>query len=293
MEDEFDIEVFKHAIGMVESNGGKFLSSSTSSAAGKYHFLYELIKGDSSMRDISKREFMNNPELQEKVMDKALKGTLHNYGNTGYINDAIKNKSSFKSDLKVEEIAALQHFLGRTGVKRYLKDPSTYSIVGRNLSPEKYLSNFNQFSDNFTREFPKKEVQFGPQKIDDKEINIGKYKDWLGDDGIENQEQIKNINPLRLDNQESFKDPKVLRINDQNKNAYGGNVETEGNTPFVEFSNGGTHEQNPIGGIPIGRGEDGVMSTVEQNETKFDFGEDGEYIFSDRIDPYELYKKKK
>lgn len=293
MEDEFDIEVFKHAIGMVESNGGKFLSNTTSSASGKYHFLYELIKGDSSMRDISKREFMNNPELQEKIMDKALSGKLKDYGNNGYIKDAVYNKSKFNSELRIEELAALQHILGRSGVKKYLKDPVSYKIAGRNLSPEKYLSNFNQFSDDFTREFPKEEVQFGPQKADNKEINIGKYKDWLGDDGIGNQDVIKNPNSLRLNNQESFKDPKVLRINDQNKNAYGGNVETEGNTPFVEFSNGGTHEQNPIGGIPIGRGEDGVMSTVEQNETKFDFGEDGEYIFSDRIDPYELYKKKK
>ena len=44
----FNAQAFKHAIGMIESSGGKHLSNSASSAAGKYHFLYNSIKAAST-----------------------------------------------------------------------------------------------------------------------------------------------------------------------------------------------------------------------------------------------------
>lgn len=46
-----------------------------------------------------------------------------------------------------------------------------------------------------------------------------------------------------------------------------------GNTQLTEFNNGGTHEQNPNGGIPLGQN-----ASVEEGETKWQ-----DYIFSDRI----------
>ena len=55
----FNAQAFKHAISMIESSGGKFLDNKNSSAAGKYHFLYNSIKNDPSMKGISKQEFMN------------------------------------------------------------------------------------------------------------------------------------------------------------------------------------------------------------------------------------------
>jgi hypothetical protein len=48
------------------------------------------------------------------------------------------------------------------------------------------------------------------------------------------------------------------------------------------FGVGGTHEQNPNGGIPQGMGSNGKMNTVEEGEFSYNF-EDGKYIFSDRI----------
>lgn len=51
---------------------------------------------------------------------------------------------------------------------------------------------------------------------------------------------------------------------------------------FNEFNTGGTHEQNPNGGIPQGMDKQGVMNTVEQGETKTTTPE-GDYIFSDRL----------
>ena len=46
---------------------------------------------------------------------------------------------------------------------------------------------------------------------------------------------------------------------------------------LVEFKNGGSHEENPLGGIPQGYNENGDLNLVEQGETKWN-----DYIFSDR-----------
>lgn len=53
------------------------------------------------------------------------------------------------------------------------------------------------------------------------------------------------------------------------------------NKPFLrEFTGGGTHEQNPNGGIPVGVDNEGNQNLVEQGETMAD-----NYIFSDRLKP--------
>ena len=51
---------------------------------------------------------------------------------------------------------------------------------------------------------------------------------------------------------------------------------------ITEFNTGGTHAQNPRGGIQIGTGANGKPNTVEEGEVAFDF-EDGKYIFSNRL----------
>tara|TARA_R110000851_G_scaffold314588_1_gene476696 strand:+ start:10134 stop:10979 length:846 start_codon:yes stop_codon:yes gene_type:complete len=48
------------------------------------------------------------------------------------------------------------------------------------------------------------------------------------------------------------------------------------------FEGGGTHEQNSLGGIPLGVGSNGKPNSVEENETAFEL-KSGKYIFSDRI----------
>jgi hypothetical protein len=117
----FDREAFKRAIAHVESSGGKHLSNPNSSAAGKYHFLYRYIQNIPLLKGVTKTEFINRPELQERVMDMAIDGTLPGF--PSYKDWATDLKSKFNTDLKVHEIAALTHFLGRGGVRTYLKNP--------------------------------------------------------------------------------------------------------------------------------------------------------------------------
>ena len=49
---------------------------------------------------------------------------------------------------------------------------------------------------------------------------------------------------------------------------------------YTEFNSGGTHEENPNNGIPIGITEEGIEQKVEEGEVKV-----GDYIFSNRIKP--------
>lgn len=69
----------------------------------------------------------------------------------------------------------------------------------------------------------------------------------------------------------------ALPMNVQNK--IKANSFAEGG-PLTEFNSGGTHEQNPLGGIPQGMAPDGRPNLVEQGETKLDAAN---YIFSDNI----------
>ncbi len=48
---------------------------------------------------------------------------------------------------------------------------------------------------------------------------------------------------------------------------------------LTEFNEGGTHEENPLGGVPQGMGSNGKMNTVEEGETRY-----GDYVFSDRLE---------
>lgn len=48
------------------------------------------------------------------------------------------------------------------------------------------------------------------------------------------------------------------------------------------FNTGGLHENNPHGGIPIGKGSNGKLNTVEQGETSYNLPQ-GRYIFSNRL----------
>jgi len=51
---------------------------------------------------------------------------------------------------------------------------------------------------------------------------------------------------------------------------------------FNTYNTGGLHSQNPLGGVPIGRGANGKINTIEQGESAYNF-KTGKFIFSNRI----------
>lgn len=70
------------------------------------------------------------------------------------------------------------------------------------------------------------------------------------------------------------------------KHAMGGHMYSMGGRAFAdggqltEFTEGGSHEMNPLGGIPQGFAQDGKLNLVEQGETKLNAAD---YVFSDQI----------
>lgn len=51
---------------------------------------------------------------------------------------------------------------------------------------------------------------------------------------------------------------------------------------LIKIDQGGTHEQNPLDGVPMGFDENGIPNLVEEGETIFD-----DYVFSNRLAPTE------
>lgn len=50
------------------------------------------------------------------------------------------------------------------------------------------------------------------------------------------------------------------------------------NDDLIKINTGGTHEENPIGGVPVGSDESGTMNTVEQGETIMK-----DFVYSNRL----------
>lgn len=75
-----------------------------------------------------------------------------------------------------------------------------------------------------------------------------------------------------------------------NKKAFGGNLLTNGavwDNGVTVIGNGGTHEENPMEGVPMGVDEQGIPNLVEEGEVIFN-----DYVFSNRLSPTKEMKKK-
>lgn len=279
----FDSQAFKHAIGMIESSGGKFLDSKSSSAAGKYHFLWNLIKDNESLDGMSKTEFMADDDMQEKLMDQALSGKLEGYPN--YIKYATSLKERYGSDLETSQIAALTHFLGSGNVKKYLSNPDEFKVKGVNLSPEKYMAKYNQYATEYRNENPKK-AALGPidpkedlveqtmQPIDNTAVNSRNRMDPRIEESIQARPPAQE-GTFRIEDQG---EPSGLTFNNELREGGQAHV-SQASDLVTQFEGGGTHEENPLGGIPQGVGANGKLNLVEEGETKWNG-----YIFSNAYD---------
>ena len=91
--------------------------------------------------------------------------------------------------------------------------------------------------------------------------------------------------------------PPAIQEKIRNSAGYGGQLFAGGGpmNQVTEFKAGGSHEENPLGGIPQGMSPDGRLNLVEEGELKRNKTDDGEgdYVYSDRInvekDIAELY----
>ena len=167
----FNKKAYKHAISMVESAGGKYLKNGN--ALGRYQFIYRYIKDTPEMKGVSKRQFMNDRDLQEKIMDKALTGTLQGftYG-PDYAQKFIKQNNS---NMSIEDATALVHFLGPGDAKKAIQNPDTFKVPGVNLTVDEYLS---KFKTNYQR-YQKHENWMNQNQNDDNPIQMAYDKNGM------------------------------------------------------------------------------------------------------------------
>jgi len=112
--------------------------------------------------------------------------------------------------------------------------------------------------------------------------NKGKFTSWAKKHGMSVKEAARKV----MANKENYSPTIVKRANFAKNFAHanGGIISSTGigESPLdflTEYKNGGTHETNPYGGIPVGQ-----KARVEEGEYRFD--DEGEsYIFSNRL-PY-------
>jgi len=93
-----------------------------------------------------------------------------------------------------------------------------------------------------------------------------------------NNADVQN-NPKALERYKTLKNNVTI-----NPNVFsnGGNMNETYNSDFDTFDVGGSHSENPLGGIPQGMGQNGQMNTVEEGETSYKIN-GTKFIFSDRI----------
>lgn len=128
-----------------------------------------------------------------------------------------------------------------------------------------------------------------------KKENRGKFTESANRANMGVQEYARHI----LANKEDYSPTLIKRANFARNaakwNAFGGDLNTYGGTyngGLEYIDNGGTHEQNPFNGVPMGTDRNGTPNLVEENETIWN-----DYVFSNRlkvpetlIDKYKLSK---
>lgn len=123
-----------------------------------------------------------------------------------------------------------------------------------------------------------------------KKENRGKFTESANRANMGVQEYARHI----LANKEDYSPTLIKRANFARNaakwNAFGGDLNTYGGTyngGLEYIDNGGTHEQNPLNGVPMGTDRNGTPNLVEEGETIWN-----DYVFSNRLKVPEILTKK-
>jgi len=123
-------------------------------------------------------------------------------------------------------------------------------------------------------------------------LNLGGgIRDTIKQSAMQNKLE-DNIDAANMQKERSIKEIKANKVNYKEGiadvvNPYtlalGGEVVNTSQTDsLTTYDSGGTHFENPHGGVPIGKSKEGMPNSVEEGEASFDF-DGGKYIFSNRL----------
>lgn len=253
----------------------------------------------------------NSDELSEGVFNLAHKKSSNNielnFNKDHWNNLSVKTKEALLSDRYTD----LQEYLRELKlIKKY--EPDSYSSLTdyakqRIKENRSIISNQRNSKGNDSRIVNEIKNAIGSKVstddlakyIEDKNIDFIKLNNihdgWLGDVSIVNHKKGNYLKSLVGNNgMFDMTNPNIYKAlipaavatgaaaqseNEQNQLKLGGNLTNQNTMNDINmFNEGGTHESNPMGGIPQGMGENGQPNTVEEGE-----GRMGDMIYSDRI----------
>ena len=243
-----------------------------------------------------------NPTAPISWKDLTNKGSALSYG-TDMFSMSSQGAASGASLGPIGAIAGgvgglVSGFFSNWGAKRRAKKKArriNKMIDAQNLSTQRAFSNqAGQLDDemvaNELSDFTGWEAAYGGPlfanggriHIDPK--NRGKFTETKRRTGKTTEELTHSSNPLT----------RKRAIFAQNarkwKHAFGGNLMTHGAdfpTGLILIGNGGTHEENPLEGVPMGMDSEGIPNLVEEGEVIFN-----DYVFSKRLKVPKAVKKK-
>ena len=148
-------DMMRSGIMRVESADGELMMNPKSSATGLYGQLYNEIKDMPFMRGISREQFRDDRDLQNRVLQMRMEGEVP--GIPGLYRNARELEAEYRPQFEAQgmqfrfrpdEILALTNYLGRQGTRNYfasLRDGTTYTPPGEvNKSPQDYLDSYNE-----------------------------------------------------------------------------------------------------------------------------------------------------
>jgi len=167
----------------------------------------------------------------------------------------------------------------------YLDNPEINKPEVEEIQPRDFLYRDLRDKHPELEEVSKREYAYNKQLQEELEGERLDGKTWRDDYDFDEEMNISQLSTDSLiEKEDSFNSEQETHL------SYGGDESTSGTSNrLTEFKGGGTHEQNSLGGIPLGIGLNGKRNSVEEGETRYEF-DDGGYIFSNRIDTTGLFK---
>lgn len=206
--------------------------------------------------DVKRFQEAYNREHEDKLKVDGLTGDKTIKAYQRWVNELNK-------DNKDKETLKIDGFYGKKS-----KDANNSDIANRMLNNEEQNNKFDNVTIN-TDANGYVEDYSTPQTKEPNTYEQEKYEDLYGND-YDNIDQNK---------QDYYNNYPYAYGGNLNRFDYGGamngmNIPTN----MQYYENGGTHEENPNGGIQVGQDQQGNPNLVEEGEFRY-----GDYIFSDRI----------
>ena len=134
--DSLNLEAIKKGISMAESLGGVLMMNPHSTATGMYGQRYSEIKDLPIMKGVSREQFAQNPELQEKVFEMRMEEGI---GGPSLRRNAIELTEEYAPQFgedwnySLDDLVFLYNFLGKKGTMNFVvsgRDGSELKVIG-------------------------------------------------------------------------------------------------------------------------------------------------------------------